>query len=158
MDLTKDSRRAAAAGRLADLNRDGRTDQQRLAPALEQARRLAAQLAPLFPAVAAVTRTGEGHAAWCAAWARQIANAGLTDAELAQGLARLAELMVASGNPPLSFSHFLQACRPAHLTGQDYEARQAKPPLLTRDRLQDPAWCAARDKALSKLRAQGHLH
>lgn len=150
---------------LGDLSSSAQADEDRraardarLTSAKSRAQRLAAQLAPLFPVVAAATKTPEGLNTWCDAWARQIENARLSDAELSRGLGRLGEFMVASGNPPLSFPLFLSACRPdAHLSATDHEARQARPPLLTRDRLQDPGWCSARDAALAKLKAMGTL-
>lgn len=135
----------------ADPGNDGR-----LAQAKARAQRLAAQLAPLFPVVSAATRTDGGMETWCDAWARQILAANLKDRELQQGLRGIAAAVAAAGHPPLSFSLFLAACRPnAHLYGQDHEARQTPPLMLTRDRLQDSAWCQARDQALAKLRAMG---
>ena len=150
---------------LGDLSSSAQADEDRraardarLTSAKSRAQRLAAQLAPLFPVVAAATKTPEGLNTWCDAWARQIENARLSDAELSRGLGRLGEFMAASGNPPLSFPLFLSACRPnAHMTGTDQEARKPHPLLLGRDRAKDPGGCAARDAAIAKLRAIGAI-
>ena len=124
--------------------------------AIEQARGLAGQLAPLFPVIASATRTDGGFDAWCDSWARQILSNGLSGAEILGGLARFPEILSRAGNPPPSFSHFLAACRPdAHLTGQDAEARKSHPLLLTRDLKKDEGWCSARDACMATLRARG---
>jgi len=121
------------------------------------ARRLQSELAPLFPSVAAAARSDAAAQVWIEAWGRQIAAAGLQPAELAEGLKNIAAVMQAAGHPPLSFPLFLQACRPTgHLTGQDAEARKPLPPLVERDLLKDQKWCAARDKAIARLRGMGY--
>uniref|UniRef100_E6PSQ4 Uncharacterized protein n=1 Tax=mine drainage metagenome TaxID=410659 RepID=E6PSQ4_9ZZZZ len=158
--LIDEGRLAAAAGCLADLNRSARASSPgdgdaRLEPATTHARRLLSQLAPLFASVASQTRTEGGAAAWIEAWGKQILVAGLTDRELAHGLGAISGVMQSAGNPPLSFPLFLQACRPTtHLTGLDAEARQRHPLLLTRDLGKSESWCAARDRALARLRAR----
>jgi hypothetical protein len=162
--LNPESRQAAAKGWLEHTKNDAVTEghrqaegAQRLARAKTLAQRLAAQLAPLFPVIAAATKTQGGMETWSDAWARQIVAANLSDQELLQGLQGIAATIVAAGNPPLSFSLFLSSCRPtAHLTGSELEARQPHPLLLSRDRTQDQGWCSARDAALSKLRAMGY--
>lgn len=154
--------RLTADGRLADLvDRAKREDSRRAgecegaARAAELARRLLPQLAPLFASIAAQARTTEGAMGWVDAWGRQILAARLSDEELVRGLGSISQVIQSAGNPPLSFPLFLQACRPtAHLTGADLEARQPHPLLLTRDLGKSESWCAARDRALARLRAR----
>lgn len=161
--VTKDALRAGAAGWLEHTNNNVKkeelrreVEEKRLASAKARAERLAAQLAPLFPIISAATKSVGGLETWVDSWARQIVSANLRDPELLQGLQGIAAAVAQAGNPPLSFSLFLSACRPdSHLTGSDVEARQRHPLLLTRDRLQDADWCSARDRALAKLRAMG---
>ena len=157
--LNDQARHAVAAGRLAALNQDAGADAERraaqaarLAPELDKARRLLPKLAGLFISLASQTRAEAGAAAWIDVWARQIYANLLTDSDLARGLAGIAEVMVAAGNPPFSFPLFLQACRPdGHMTGLDAEARKPHPLLLTRDLSKDQAWCANRDAAWARL-------
>lgn len=163
--MTNDARRAAAAGWLAQASEQAQKDasmrenhDQLLDLARARARRLAAQLAPIFPVISAATKTAGGLDGWADAWGRQILSAGLSDTELLRGLKGVVQVAAAAGNPPLSFSLFLSACRPdSHLTGSDAEARNAHPLLLTRDLLKDQGWCDARDRAIAKLRAMGAL-
>ncbi len=157
--LNDEARKAAAAGRLAELTRDAQDDEQRRAaqaermgPALDQAQRLLPRLAGLFTSLAGQTRSEAAAQAWVETWARQIYSNQLNDSDLAKGLAGIPEVMVAAGNPPFSFPLFLQACRPGgHMTGLDAEARKPHPLLLTRDRSKDPAWCSKRDAAWARL-------
>ena len=155
--------KALTSQALADLSAEAVQDERRraeeralLSLAKAQSLRLLSQLSQLFPVLASSTRDRSGMEVWADAWARQVLYHKLTDAEFATGLQNIALVMNLAGNPPFCFPLFLQACRPAHLTAQDQLARQATLPLLTRDLAKDPAWCAARDAALSKLRAMGY--
>lgn len=160
--LNRDGRVAAAAQlaalvQSADDNATRKDDHDRLEPALEQARRLLARLGSNFTALASQTRASEAAQVWIETWARNIYANQLTELELSRGLRDLPQVMQAAGNPPFSFPHFLQACRPhQHLTGQDVEARQRHPLMLTRDRTIDAGWCSARDQALAKMRGMGY--
>lgn len=139
-------------------SQDGGDEARRAAMrvATSRAAALAIDLGKLFPAVAASLRDSASAAVWAEAWGRQILSHKLTDAEMTQGLSRVADVVVARHHPPLSFAIFLEACRPdSHLTGQDAEARKTHPALLTRDRTQDAGWCSARDACMEKLRARG---
>lgn len=163
MDRLNRDRRAAAAAQLAALvqsaedNTTRKDCDDRLAPALEQAKRLLARLGSNFTALASQTRAPEAAQVWIETWARNIYANRLTEIELSRGLRDLPQVMHAAGNPPFSFPLFLQACRQhQHLTGQDVEARQRSPLMLTRDRTTDAGWCSARDQALAKLRGMGY--
>lgn len=124
----------------------------RLAGARGLAARLLGQLAPLIPTVAAATRSAAGADQWVDAWARQIFATQLTEREVISGIERLGD---ASTGQPLGWPQFLSLCRPPHLLGRDLAARvAAAPPALTRDLAHDPAWCSARDRAISKIRAR----
>ncbi len=158
--LNEHVKQAAAKGWLDQQNQEAQRDERaragaaaRMDIALDQARRLAAQLAPIFPIIASQTKSEDGLQTWCESWARQILAAKLSEREMSTGLAGITTVLIAAGNPPLSFSHFLIACRPnGHMTGSDHEARQKHPLLaLPRDLKKDEKWCAARDQALSKL-------
>ena len=151
--------------RLADLNQGARADEQRrraqverLAPAIDQARRLLPRLAGLFTALAGQTRTEAAAQAWVDTWARLIYSKQLNDSELARGLGGIDEVMRNAGNPPFSFPLFLQACRPSgHKTGLDSEAHQKNERALVRcDYSKIESWRAARATAFSKLQALGH--
>jgi hypothetical protein len=163
--MTNTARLANAKGWVEYTKNDAEKEEQRraagdarLTQARARAQRLAAQLAPLFPVVSSATKTPGGLEGWCDSWARQILSAALSDQELLQGLEGVCAAAAQAGNPPLSFSIFLAACRPhSHLTGQDMEARRRHSLLLTRDRTQDKGWCEARDRALAKLREMGAL-
>lgn len=162
--LNADAKRAAAVGWLSQQNSQAKQSEEqeqaaaaRMDAAIAKAAALADSLAPIFPVIASFVKDDSRFETWVDSWARQIIAHQLTDADLSKGLAGLAGVMQRAGNPPLSFPLFLQACRPdSHLTGSDHEARQPHPLLLTRDRTQDPGWCAARDAALAKLRAMGY--
>ena len=135
------SRDTAAASQTVD----------RLADSRAAAARLLSQLAPLVPTVAAATRSSAGAEQWIDAWARQIAVSQLTARELAGGVQRLGD---APAGQPLGWPQFLALCRPLHVLGSDLAARVAVPPALPRDLARDHAWCAARDRALARIRAR----
>ena len=126
-------------------------DHARLVDARALAARLLSQLAPLLPTVAAATRSAVGADQWVDSWARQIAAAQLTPSELAAGVQRLGD---APAGQPVGWPQFLSLCRSPHLLGRDHAARMPVPPVLTRDLARDPAWCAARDRAMAKIRAR----
>lgn len=77
--------------------------------ALDAAGALLAHLAPLYPSIAAATRTGPGAQAWVEAWARSIELSGLTRRQIERGLTRLAR---GEHDPetPLSWSVFYRLC------------------------------------------------
>jgi hypothetical protein len=155
--LTGEAWRAAAAGRVATLNRDAGHSKMDEALRLTQDVILP-NLAPLFPNVARATQDEDSAIAWCHSWAKQLVAHSLIEPEVQAGLGAIASVVQSHGSPPLSFSHFLQACRPnAQKIGSDLEAHTPFPLMLGRDRLKDEGWCRARDLALSKIRAMGYL-
>lgn len=127
---------------------------ERFERAKNHASNLLAQLGPMFVTVASATRDEVGAQAWIDAWARQFITNKLTPVDIQTGLANISNVIKSHGHPPFSFSLFFEACRPdSHMTGQDHQTRQRHPPLITQNRLTNPDWCAARDSALSKIRA-----
>lgn len=124
-----------------------------------RARRLVTQLAPLFPNIAIQTKSEPGLDLWIDSWARQILGAELSDRELLHGLKTVATVLVTHGSPPLSFAHFLEACRPS--CGVGGEPPRPRPvdevmPKLRQDLLKNKDWCGQRDRALAKLRGMGY--
>jgi hypothetical protein len=119
------------------------------------ARRLLAALAPLSPAIASQTRDPAAARVWLDSWARQIAAADLSAAELAGGLSRLHQI---PGSQPLGWQQFYSACRPAEAEGvraADLEARRRNLPALpdeaTRQRRIQAARRALADPRISKF-------
>ncbi|CDW96340.1 MULTISPECIES: hypothetical protein [unclassified Thiomonas] len=160
--LTEQARRANAAGRLEVLNREADARGRRAdGPALQSALRLVEErilpaLAGPYPNVLRAVQDPEIADLWIQGWAAQVLANRLTPAEIDTGLAGVASVLQAHGSPPLSFAHFLEACRQdAQKMGRDLEAHRPCPPALCRDLRQDRQWCAARDEALAKLRKLG---
>ena len=143
-----------------ELQQEPDKQQAALTVAKARAKRLAIQLAPLFPIVAAQTKSEPGREAWVDSWARQILGAGLSDQELVHGLKTVAQVLIAHGSPPLAFSHFLEACRPGGgVGGWDADSRRVASqamPKLRQDLLKNKEWCCQRDLALTKLRKMGY--
>ncbi|WP_288060996.1 hypothetical protein [Thiomonas sp.] len=120
------------------------------------ARRLLAAIAPLSPAVAAQTRDPSAARVWLDSWARQIAAADLSAAELAAGLSRLHQI---PPSQPLGWQQFYSCCRPRDegITANDLEARCRNLPALP-----DPAAVQRRidaaRRALTDPRIAKFLH
>ncbi|MDD4887645.1 MAG: hypothetical protein PHO64_12105, partial [Thiomonas sp.] len=110
--------------RLIDARGRGTGFELRGALRLVEERILPALVGP-YPNVHHAVRDPEMAELWIQGWASQILANGLTPVEIDEGLARVGSVLQAHGTPPLSFGHFLEACRPnAHLTGTDQEARK----------------------------------
>lgn len=77
--------------------------------ATAMAESLLSHLAPLYPSIAAATRSTAGADAWIDSWARQITLSGLSAAQIARGLTRLARGEHDPG-VPLSWSVFYRLC------------------------------------------------
>lgn len=96
----------------ADAAADAATDDALPAPsaaAESAAADLLAHLAPLYPTIAAATKTGAGADAWVQAWARSIHLAGLSHSQIARGIKRLAR-GEHDADVPLSWSVFYRLC------------------------------------------------
>lgn len=108
----------------------------------------------LFPNVSHATKNDDLAELWIGGWALQIMTNHLTEAEIDHGIAGVVKVVMRHGNPPLSFSHFLEACRPDDLRAADLKARKSNFPtfLLQQDLLKNEGWLSARDRALSKIR------
>lgn len=102
-----------------------RPDAQRIA----MARRTLAVLASSVGWIASQTRDPLGRDVWLDVWARHIAAADLSAAELSAGLSRLHD---APANQPLGWQQFYQCCRPDDdgVTAADLEARRRNLPAL----------------------------
>lgn len=68
---------------------------------------LLAHLAPLFPTIAAATKTDAGAAAWVRSWASQIQLTGLRPWQIERGLSRLHEH---DPDVPFSWPSFQRLC------------------------------------------------
>jgi len=93
---------------------------------MEMASLLLARLRPLFPSIAAVTKTEVDARAWVAAWAIIIKTENLSPDEVKRGIENLGK---APPNVPLSPSIFLSLCKPKLDTHQG-EAYKIKPAPL----------------------------
>lgn len=82
--------------------------QQDLALELRLASRLLAQLAPLFPQIAAMTKHKAGTDAWLNSWGRQISHLKITAQEISLALQMIGTL---DKDKPLSFPVFFNLCR-----------------------------------------------
>jgi len=120
------------------------------------ARRLLASIAPLSPAIAAQTRDPSAARVWLDAWARQIAAADLSAAELAAGLARVHTI---PPSQPLGWQQFYQCCRPQDqdVRAEDLEARRRNLPSLPDEATKQRRIEAAR-RALADPRIAKFLH
>lgn len=85
---------------------------------------LLARLRPLFPAIAAATRSEADARAWVAAWASLIRAEQMRPDELARGLERIAR---APHDRPLTPAVLLSLCRPE---GEGWQAYQSAPHAL----------------------------
>lgn len=101
---------------------------------------LLAHLAPLFPVVAAATKTGAGATAWVRSWSAQIQLTGLRPWQIERGLARLGEH---DPDIPFSWPVFYRLCRDPFRDVNDSE--------LGRD---DPEYQADRERKLREFKAK----
>lgn len=95
----------------------------------ELASRLLARLRPLFPAIAAATKTVADTRAWVAAWALVIKAEGLDPEDVARGIQNIAK---APHDHPLTPAVFVSLCRPPSkkVEGWGWEAHNIRPPAL----------------------------
>lgn len=99
---------------------------------------LLAHLAPLFPAVAAATKSDPGAAAWVRSWASQIQLSALRPWQVERGLRRLHEH---DPEVPFSWPAFYKLCRDPFRDVNDSE--------LGRD---DPEYQADRERKLREFK------
>ncbi len=118
------------------------------------ARRTLAALGAMVPWIGSQTRDALARDVWLDVWARQIASADLSAAELADGLSRIHTV---PSSQPLGWQQFYACCRPQDegVMAADLEARKMNLPALpdeaTKQRRIQAAKRALADPRVSKF-------